>query len=151
MLKLKNLNQFYGQSHTLWDISLEVQKGLTWYAKEACLESKWGLLDFGQDVSEITSRRIWRCVGTRLLLHRDAANATSGRNFGNIVGDYTEKTASKTIGIEPKKRLFAQCFLSFASKTPIKTTKNARKSLFLWQYMADYGNSKSYCHTNIFL
>lgn len=27
MLKLKNLNQFYGQSHTLWDISLEVQKG----------------------------------------------------------------------------------------------------------------------------
>lgn len=27
MLKLTNLNQFYGQSHTLWDISLEVQKG----------------------------------------------------------------------------------------------------------------------------
>lgn len=27
MLKLTNLNQFYGQSHTLCDISLEVQKG----------------------------------------------------------------------------------------------------------------------------
>lgn len=27
MLKLTKLNQFYGQSHTLWDISLEVQKG----------------------------------------------------------------------------------------------------------------------------
>lgn len=27
MLKLTSLNQFYGQSHTLWDISLEVQKG----------------------------------------------------------------------------------------------------------------------------
>lgn len=27
MLKLTNLNQFYGQSHTLWNISLEVQKG----------------------------------------------------------------------------------------------------------------------------
>ncbi|MGN0916374.1 MAG: urea ABC transporter ATP-binding subunit UrtE [Succinivibrio sp.] len=27
MLKITNLNQFYGQSHTLWDISLEVKKG----------------------------------------------------------------------------------------------------------------------------
>lgn len=79
----------------------------------------------GQDVSEITSRRICCCVATRLLLRRDAATDTSGRNFGGIVGDYTEKTASKTIDIEPKKRLFAQCFLFFASKTPIKTTKNA--------------------------
>ena len=94
----------------------------------------------GQDVSEITSRRICCCVATRLLLRRDSANATSGRNFGSIVGDYTGKTASKTIGIEPKKSLFAQCFQSFASKTPMKTTKNAGKSLFLWQYMADYGN-----------
>ncbi len=27
MLKLKNINQFYGQTHTLWDLSLEVVKG----------------------------------------------------------------------------------------------------------------------------
>lgn len=27
MLKLTNLNQYYGQSHTLWDISLHVNKG----------------------------------------------------------------------------------------------------------------------------
>lgn len=27
MLKITNLNQYYGQSHTLWDISLEVHKG----------------------------------------------------------------------------------------------------------------------------
>ena len=27
MLKIKGLNQFYGQSHTLWDIDLEVSKG----------------------------------------------------------------------------------------------------------------------------
>ena len=40
------------------------------------------------------------------------------------IGDYTGKTASKTIGIEPKKRLFAQCLLPFASKTPLKITKN---------------------------
>ena len=27
MLKITKLNQFYGQSHTLWDLSLEVKKG----------------------------------------------------------------------------------------------------------------------------
>lgn len=27
MLKLENVNQYYGESHTLWDISLNVQKG----------------------------------------------------------------------------------------------------------------------------
>ena len=27
MLKIKNLNQYYGQSHTLWDLNLEVHKG----------------------------------------------------------------------------------------------------------------------------
>ena len=27
MLDIKNLNQFYGQSHTLWDLSLHVNKG----------------------------------------------------------------------------------------------------------------------------
>ena len=120
--------------------SPELQKGLTWYAKEAYLESEWGSLDSGQDVSEVTSRRIWHCVVTHLLLCRDVPDATSGRNFGNSIGDYTGKTASKTIGIEPKKRLFTQCHLPFASKTLLKITKNAWVSLFLWQYMADYGN-----------
>ena len=54
---------------------------------------------------------------TRLLLRRDVPDATSGRNFGNSIGDYMGKTASKTIGIEPKKRIFTQCLLPFASKT----------------------------------
>jgi len=27
MLKIEQLNQFYGQSHTLWDLDLEIQKG----------------------------------------------------------------------------------------------------------------------------
>lgn len=26
MLKIAGLNQFYGQTHTLWDVSLEVKK-----------------------------------------------------------------------------------------------------------------------------
>lgn len=88
-------------------------------SSEVYLEFKWGSLDSGQDVSKITSRRIWSCVGTHLLLRRDVPDATSGRNFGNSIGDYTGKTASKT---------------------PLKITKNAWVSLFLWQYMADYGN-----------
>jgi len=27
MIEIKNLNQFYGQSHTLWDLTLEIKKG----------------------------------------------------------------------------------------------------------------------------
>ncbi|MGE4462344.1 MAG: ATP-binding cassette domain-containing protein, partial [Arcobacter sp.] len=27
MLKIENVNQFYGQSHTLWDLNLEFKKG----------------------------------------------------------------------------------------------------------------------------
>lgn len=57
--------------------SPELQKGLTWYAKEAYLEFEWGSLDSGQDVSEITSRRIWRCVGTYQMLRRDAISGTA--------------------------------------------------------------------------
>ena len=37
-----------------------------------------------QDVAGITSRRICYCVVTRRLLRRDASDATSWRNFGNI-------------------------------------------------------------------
>ena len=27
MLKIENINQYYGQSHTLWDLTLELKKG----------------------------------------------------------------------------------------------------------------------------
>ena len=27
MLKLEKINQYYGQSHTLWDLDLEIKKG----------------------------------------------------------------------------------------------------------------------------
>ena len=40
-----------------------------------------GSFDRNQDASEITSRRIFCYVGTHFLLHRDVANAASGRNF----------------------------------------------------------------------
>ena len=40
-----------------------------------------GSFDGSQDASEITSRRIFCYVGTHFLLHRDVANAASGRNF----------------------------------------------------------------------
>ncbi len=38
MIELKQLNQFYGQSHTLWDLNIEIKK-----AKCICLmeEMEW--------------------------------------------------------------------------------------------------------------
>jgi urea transport system ATP-binding protein len=27
MLSIQNVNQFYGQSHTLWDVELEIEQG----------------------------------------------------------------------------------------------------------------------------
>ena len=74
-----------------------------------------------------------------LKLHRDASVTASGRIFGNSIGDYTGKTASKTIGIEPKKHLFTQCLLPFASKTPLKSPKTPKYRYFygnIWQIMA---------------
>ena len=44
---------------------------------------------------KITSRRICCYVGTRLLLHRDVGNATSGRNFCCIVGGFSIKSIEK--------------------------------------------------------
>ena len=38
----------------------------------------------GQELAEITSRRICCCVVTHWLLHRDASEAASWCNFGNI-------------------------------------------------------------------
>ena len=44
---------------------------------------------------KITSGRICCYVGTRLLLHRDVGNATSGRNFCCIVGGFSIKSIEK--------------------------------------------------------
>jgi urea transport system ATP-binding protein len=38
MLKVQNLNQFYGESHTLWDLELEIEKG-----KCTCLMGRNGV------------------------------------------------------------------------------------------------------------
>ncbi|RXJ91648.1 urea ABC transporter ATP-binding subunit UrtE [Arcobacter sp. CECT 8983] len=38
MINIKNLNQFYGQSHTLWDLNLEIEK-----AKCTCLMGRNGV------------------------------------------------------------------------------------------------------------
>ena len=107
---------------------------------EAYVMFKWGSPELQKRLTWFWAGCIWNYIATYLLLRRDVPDATSGRIFGNSIGDYTGKTASKIIGIEPKKRLFTQCLLPFALKTPLKITKNAWVSLFLWQYMADYGN-----------
>ena len=50
--------------------------GFFWSSDEAYL--------MGQELAEITSRRIYCCVVTHWLLRRDASEAASWCNFGNI-------------------------------------------------------------------
>ena len=102
---------------------------LVLHLSEVYLEFKWGSLDSGQDVSKITSRRIWSCVGTHLLLRRDVPDATSGRNFGNSIGDYTGKNSIKNTAKNHQKRLSIAIFMAIYGR--------------LWQL-------KSYCNIGTF-
>ena len=52
MLQIKNLNQFYGQSHILWDINVDIKQGdcvclmgRNGVGKTTLLKSIMGLLD----------------------------------------------------------------------------------------------------------
>lgn len=83
-----------------------------WSSNEAHLILGRMYLKLRRDVSGAASGRICYCVGTYQMLRRDAISGTA-------LEIIREKTASKT---------------------PLKITKNAWVSLFLWQYMADYGN-----------
>lgn len=98
-------------------------------SSEVYLEFKWSSLDSGQDVSKITSRRIWSCVGTYLELRRDVPDATSGRNFGNSIGDYTGKNSIKNTAKNHQKRLSIAIFMAIYGR--------------LWQL-------KSYCNIGTF-
>ena len=47
------------------------------------------------DVAFATSGRVCCYVGTRLLLHRDVGNTTSGRNFCCIMGGFSIESIEK--------------------------------------------------------
>ena len=70
MLKLEKLNQYYGQSHTLWDLDMEIQKerttcimGRNGVGKTTLAKSIMGLLPIksgkiiydGKDIAELSS------------------------------------------------------------------------------------------------
>lgn len=59
MLKIKNLNQFYGQSHTLWDISIEVKKGECLCVMGRNGVGKTTLMDTIMGQHKIASGNIW--------------------------------------------------------------------------------------------
>jgi urea transport system ATP-binding protein len=72
MLKIENLNQFYGQSHTLWDLDLEIPKGKctclmgrNGVGKTTLVQSVMGILPTktgsimfeGQDLSKLSAEK----------------------------------------------------------------------------------------------
>ena len=105
-------------------------------SSEVYLEFKWGSLDSGQDVSKITSRRIWSCVATYLELRRDASVTASGHTRCYVGTQFREQ----------HWRLYG--------KNSIKNTaKNHQKRLSIAIFMAIYGRLwqlKSYCNIGTF-
>ena len=47
ILEIRRLNQFYGQSHTLWDVDLTVPEGSC-----VCLMALW-FLTFAREIREV--------------------------------------------------------------------------------------------------
>ena len=117
---------------------------------EAYVMFKWGSPELQKGLTWFWAGCIWNYIATYLALRRDVPDATSGRIFGNSIGDYTGKTASKTIGIEPKKTPFYSMPPAFCLKN---TAKNHQKLLSIAIFMAIYGRLwqlKSYCNIGTF-
>ena len=74
---------------------------------------------------KITSGRICSYVGTRLSLHRDVGNTTSGRNFCCIVGGFSIKIIEKYKKLNRKQVFLLNIFNPLAPKTPLKRPKIA--------------------------
>ncbi len=84
---------------------------------------------------KITSGRICSYIGTRLLLHRDVGNTTSGRNFCCIVGGFSIKIIEKYKKLNRKQVFLLNIFNPLAPKTLLKRPKIA---VFckMWQNVA---------------
>ena len=74
---------------------------------------------------KITSGRICCYVPTRLSLHRDVGNATSGRNFCCIVGGFSIKIIEKYKKLNRKQVFLLNIFNPLAPKTLLKRPKIA--------------------------
>ena len=85
ILKLENVNQFYGQSHTLWNLSLEIKKG-----KCTCVMGRNG-------VGKTTLAK--SIMG--LLPIKDGAMIYNGNDISKLASD---KRAGIAIGYVPQGR-----------------------------------------------
>jgi urea transport system ATP-binding protein len=85
MLDIKNINQYYGQSHILWDLSLNIKQGTC-----GCLIGRNG----------VGKTTLLKCI-TGLLPVRDGAISLNGHDINKLS---TENRARGGIGFVPQGR-----------------------------------------------
>ncbi len=85
MLQIKNINQYYGQSHILWDLSLNIKEGTC-----GCLIGRNG----------VGKTTLLKCI-TGILPVRDGAIEFNGQNINKLS---TEARARSGIGFVPQGR-----------------------------------------------
>lgn len=90
LLTVKNLNQFYGQSHILWDIELDIEKG-----KCTCLMGRNG----------VGKTTLLKCVMGELALQSGSMEflQDNGQSI-NLVKEIMEKRSRLGIGYVPQGR-----------------------------------------------
>lgn len=85
MLQIKNINQYYGQSHILWDLSLQLKEGTC-----GCLIGRNG----------VGKTTLLKCI-TGILPVRDGAIEFNGQNINKLS---TEARARSGVGFVPQGR-----------------------------------------------
>lgn len=105
MLEINNINQYYGQSHILWDLSLNLKKGTC-----GCLIGRNG----------VGKTTLLKCI-TGLLPIRDGAINLNGYNINKVS---TENRARGGIGFVPQGR---EIFPLLTVEENLKISLGARK------------------------
>lgn len=105
MLTIKNINQYYGQSHILWDLSLNVKEGTC-----GCLIGRNG----------VGKTTLLKCI-TGLLPVRDGAIQLNGYDINKLS---TENRARGGIGFVPQGR---EIFPLLTVEENLKISLGARK------------------------
>jgi len=111
ILKLECVNQYYGQSHTLWDLSLEIEKG-----KSTCIMGRNG-------VGKTTLAKI--IMG--LLPIKDGAINYKGSDISKLASD---KRAGIAIGYVPQGReIFPQLTVAENLQVGLLGNRNGLKKV----------------------
>jgi urea transport system ATP-binding protein len=105
MLNIKSINQYYGQSHILWDLSLQLRKGTC-----GCLIGRNG----------VGKTTLLKCI-TGLLPVRDGSIQLNGYDINRLA---TESRARTGIGYVPQGR---EIFPLLTVEENLKISLGARK------------------------